>query len=69
MPFVLAEANYTLQDTATAMSVAAVVDLFTRLLGAAIADSPRVDIRVLYGFGQLIYITAPFGKSSVLGHY
>ncbi|XP_050688145.1 uncharacterized protein LOC126980807 isoform X2 [Eriocheir sinensis] len=62
IPFVLAEANYTLQETATAMSVAAIVDLFTRLLGAAIADCPKVDVRFLYFFAQLIYIVVPYGK-------
>ena len=62
IPFVLAEANYTLQDTATAMSVAAVVDLFTRILGTFINDSPKVDVRLLYAFGQLIYIVVPYSR-------
>lgn len=60
MPFVLREADYSLQDTATAMSVTAVADLFTRMLGAFITDCPRVDVRFLYVFAQLIYIVVPY---------
>ena len=58
----LAEADYSLQDTATAMSVTAVVDLFTRMLGAFITDCPRVDVRLIYAFAQLIYIVVPYGE-------
>ncbi|XP_045114151.1 uncharacterized protein LOC123506274 isoform X2 [Portunus trituberculatus] len=60
IPFVLAEADYSLQDIATAMSVTAVVDLFTRMLGAFITDCPKVDVRLLYAFAQLIYIVVPY---------
>ncbi|KAG0723640.1 hypothetical protein GWK47_042311 [Chionoecetes opilio] len=62
IPFVLAEAHYSLQDTAMAMSVAAVVDLFTRMGGAMITDWPKLDVRILYAFGQLIYMTVPYGR-------
>ncbi|XP_063883815.1 monocarboxylate transporter 9-like isoform X2 [Scylla paramamosain] len=69
IPFVLAEADYSLQDTATAMSVTAVVDLFTRMLGAFITDCPRVDVRLIYVFAQLIYIVVPYVLLCNSGQY
>lgn len=63
MPYMLAEANYSLQDSATAISVAAIVDLITRLLGAVIVDSPKVDVRFLYLTAQLIYMVVPHGEA------
>lgn len=60
IPFVLDEAGYSLQESATVMSSAAIIDLVTRLAGAAITDLPHFRPRAVFGFAQLIFVVAPY---------
>ncbi|XP_042883522.1 monocarboxylate transporter 9-like isoform X2 [Penaeus japonicus] len=60
IPFILDDAGYTLQESATVMSTAAVIDLVTRLAGAAITDLPHFKPRMVFGFAQLIYVVVPY---------
>lgn len=60
IPFVLDEAGYSLQESATVMSSAAIIDLVTRMAGAAITDLPHFRPRVVFGFAQLIYVVTPY---------
>lgn len=59
----LSDAGFSLKEAASAMSVAAVMDLVTCLLAASITDLPQVSPRVLYSVGQLIFIVVPFGEA------
>ncbi|XP_063589531.1 uncharacterized protein LOC134766548 isoform X4 [Penaeus indicus] len=60
IPFVLDEAGYSLQESATVMSSAAIIDLVTRLAGAAITDLPHFRPRAVFGFAQLVYVVTPY---------
>lgn len=59
MPFILNEAGYDLQASASAMTAAAMADLVTRIACAATVDRPWVKTRILYGVSQVISIAAP----------
>ncbi|XP_063589532.1 monocarboxylate transporter 9-like isoform X5 [Penaeus indicus] len=63
IPFVLDEAGYSLQESATVMSSAAIIDLVTRLAGAAITDLPHFRPRAVFGFAQLVYVVTPYGQA------
>ncbi|XP_047481105.1 uncharacterized protein LOC125033549 isoform X2 [Penaeus chinensis] len=60
IPFVLDEAGYSLQESATVMSSAAIFDLVTRMAGAAITDLPHFRPRAVFGFAQLVYVVTPY---------
>ncbi|XP_068214842.1 monocarboxylate transporter 4-like isoform X2 [Palaemon carinicauda] len=61
VPFAMRDAGYSVQSAAFAVSVHAVVDLFTRLLCAFISNQDGVHPRSIYGFGQFILMCVPLG--------
>ncbi|XP_064101081.1 uncharacterized protein LOC135211796 [Macrobrachium nipponense] len=69
VPFAMSDAGFSVQLAASAVSVNAVVDFFTRLFCALIVDQPWASPRMIYGLGQIVLICVPLGLMSGLHNY